>query len=297
MTATRWRPAPNSAFPASFWTSPAWAPRHGEAVRTAELVGAALTAELSRLQASRGVDAEYRIETQRVVAPSHAEQRVSGKLRTLVGVFALGAILLFVVVSAAEAVTTVRAERRKQDVPKDKEGSFEGVGTTISRTRDLLRSLRTRDWLRGLRGRGHKDGQSSRRTRKSRSRARARTTRRRMSGKAATAERAARKPPMEDKEEVDLGCGKAAPAERAARCRQEKNKEESIRTRAEQLAGTSGNAGPAERAARKPSPRRRTRKCRSRARARTTPATTGPPQSGELSVRHDSNERLADLCR
>ena len=117
-----------------------------EAVRTAELVGAALTSELSRLQASRGVDAGYRIETQRVVAPTHAEQRVSGKLRTLVGVFALGAILLFVVVSAAEALTTMRAERSKQGVPKDKQGSFQGLGTNISRARE---------WLRGLRGAGN----------------------------------------------------------------------------------------------------------------------------------------------
>ena len=85
------------------------------AMQTAKLVGAALTRELDRLQASQGVDARYRIETQRVVAPDHAEQRVSGKLRTLVGVFVLGAILLFVVISAAEAVTALRAERREED--------------------------------------------------------------------------------------------------------------------------------------------------------------------------------------
>ena len=63
-----------------------------------------------------------------MVAPDHAEQRVSGKLRTLVGVFAMGAILLFVVVSAAEALTTLRAERSKQDVPKDKRRVVRGRG-------------------------------------------------------------------------------------------------------------------------------------------------------------------------
>lgn len=86
------------------------------AIKTARLVGAALTSELDRMQASRGVADRYRIRTQLVVAPDHAQQRVSGKLRTLVGVFALGAILLFVVVSAAEGLTEVRAERRREAV-------------------------------------------------------------------------------------------------------------------------------------------------------------------------------------
>lgn len=118
-----------------------------QAVQTAELVGTALTSELDRLQASRGVAARYRIQTQRVVAPDHAEQRVSGKLRTLVGVFALGAILLFVVISAAEGLSALRAERNKQDVPKDKE-SVEGARTNNSRALS---------WLRGPRRAGSKE--------------------------------------------------------------------------------------------------------------------------------------------
>ena len=117
----------------------------GQAVGTAELVGAALTRELDRLQASRGVDTDYRIEPQRVVAPDHAEERVSGKLRTLVGVFAMGAILLFVVISVAEGLSTLRAERSKLGVPKDKRRLLEGAATNISRARE---------WLRGLRGVG-----------------------------------------------------------------------------------------------------------------------------------------------
>ncbi len=86
------------------------------AIQTARLVGAALTTELERMQASQGVADRYRIQTQRVVAPDHATQRLSGKLRTLVGVFTLGAILLFVVVSAAEGLTELRAERRGEAV-------------------------------------------------------------------------------------------------------------------------------------------------------------------------------------
>jgi len=84
------------------------------AMTTARLVGDALSSELDRMQASRGVADRYRIRAQRVVAPDHAEQKLSGKLRTLVGVFTLGAILLFVVVSAAEGLNELRAERRRE---------------------------------------------------------------------------------------------------------------------------------------------------------------------------------------
>ncbi len=96
-----------------------------EAVRTAELVGAALTRELERLQASQGVAPSYRIETQRVVAPDHAQQQLSGTLRPLVGVLALGAILLFVVISVTEALATLRAERGNGDGPEEEgQGRF-----------------------------------------------------------------------------------------------------------------------------------------------------------------------------
>jgi hypothetical protein len=105
-----------------------------QAVRTAELVGAALTSELDSLQASKGVAPRYRIVTQRVVAPDNAQQRVSGKLRALVGVFAMGAILLFVVISAAEGLTTLREGRGKEGVPgeTDDEDSSEGAATNKS---------------------------------------------------------------------------------------------------------------------------------------------------------------------
>ena len=92
-----------------------------EAVRTAELVGAALTRELERLQASQGVAPSYRIETQRVVAPDDPEQQLSGTIRPLVGVLALGAILLFVVMSVTEALATLRAERGNGDGPNKKD--------------------------------------------------------------------------------------------------------------------------------------------------------------------------------
>jgi hypothetical protein len=80
------------------------------AVRTAQLVGGALTSELQKMQASQGVVPQYMIQAQLVVAPDHALQRVSGKLRPLIGVLVIGAILLFVVISAAEALASIRTD-------------------------------------------------------------------------------------------------------------------------------------------------------------------------------------------
>jgi hypothetical protein len=81
------------------------------AVRTAQIVGLSLTRELDRMQRSRVVDPKYRIDTQQIVAPHDAKLKASGQLRSLVAVFAVGLILLFIVVSVADALTAIRSER------------------------------------------------------------------------------------------------------------------------------------------------------------------------------------------
>jgi hypothetical protein len=78
------------------------------AIRTATVVGRAFTQELDRMQAIRKVDKAYRIKTEAVVPPQQAALKASGKLRALVGVFALGAVLLFMVVSIADALSSLR---------------------------------------------------------------------------------------------------------------------------------------------------------------------------------------------
>jgi hypothetical protein len=85
------------------------------AVHTAELVGDALTRELDRMQAVRGVDPQYEIKTQEVEAPAGAELRASGQARTLVAVLALGGILLFIVVSGADALSALRRDRVERE--------------------------------------------------------------------------------------------------------------------------------------------------------------------------------------
>jgi len=103
--------------PASaFWSSPivqitARGRSPAVAVRSAKLVGNALIRDLDRRQRAEGVDSRYRIKARPVDAPEGAELRASGQLRALVGVLVLGAVLLFVVVSVADAVTTLRRER------------------------------------------------------------------------------------------------------------------------------------------------------------------------------------------
>jgi capsular polysaccharide biosynthesis protein len=98
------------------------------AMGTANLVARALTQELDRMQQIRKVAKEYRIKAEVVVGADHAMLKASGKLRAMVAVFALGAVLLFMVVSVADAVSSLRAgwsQGRPDDEYVDLVGSVE----------------------------------------------------------------------------------------------------------------------------------------------------------------------------
>lgn len=82
------------------------------AIHTAEVVGHAMVAELNRIQRAQGVNERYRISTLPVEIPDSAQLRASGQLRMLVGVLALGVIVLFVAVSFLDAFGTLMAQRR-----------------------------------------------------------------------------------------------------------------------------------------------------------------------------------------
>jgi len=82
------------------------------AMGTARLVSKAVRQELARMQRAHGVDERYWITTQPLESPYRAELHASGLLRSLVAVLALGVILLFVVVSVAEALGTRRVVRK-----------------------------------------------------------------------------------------------------------------------------------------------------------------------------------------
>lgn len=81
------------------------------AIRTAKVVGHAVTGELDRMQAVKRVDARYRITPLQVEFPDGARLQPSGQLRMLVGVLALGTILLFIVVSVTDALEGLARER------------------------------------------------------------------------------------------------------------------------------------------------------------------------------------------
>jgi hypothetical protein len=116
-------------------------PSPASATRTAEVVGNALTRELERMQQARGVAPKYSIDAQQVVTPRGAKLKASGQLRSLVAVFALGVILLFIVVSVLDAVGALRGERGRSRID-------DGIGDEIPEE-DALESLTRLDLDRG----------------------------------------------------------------------------------------------------------------------------------------------------
>ena len=85
-----------------------------DAIKTTNLVGAALERELDRMQELRRVNKEYRIKTEAVVTAQDATLKASGKLRSLVAVFALGGIMLFLTISVLDAISILRAEHKQK---------------------------------------------------------------------------------------------------------------------------------------------------------------------------------------
>jgi hypothetical protein len=115
----RYKVAPATAFG---FSSPivqvtAQGPTPEVAVGSAKLVGKLLTRELDGMQQAQGVDPHYRIKAQQVEAPDRVQLKASGQLRMLVGVLILGAVLLFLIVSVADALTKLRAERVERPAP------------------------------------------------------------------------------------------------------------------------------------------------------------------------------------
>ena len=106
-------------------------------MNTANLVGRALTRELDQMQKIRGVSKDYRIKAEAVVGAHDAKLKASGKLRSLVGVFVLGAILLFIAVSVLDAASALRAEWAQRRIADQ----YVAVGRPVdqpSMTRDAL---------------------------------------------------------------------------------------------------------------------------------------------------------------
>lgn len=90
-----------------------------EAESSARLVSTAALADLQSMQLRDGVTANSPalITAGALVKPTKATASISSKLRTLIEVLALGVIMLFVVISIAEAFSRRREEEYELDVP------------------------------------------------------------------------------------------------------------------------------------------------------------------------------------
>ena len=150
------------------------------AVRTAHLVGNELTSQLTAMQAGQGVSPQYMIRAQQVVSPDHAKQRVSGKLRPLIGVLVIGAILLFIVISGAEALTAIRtewSEAKRREAQADPEPAVGAAAREAARSengresaqRGNGRAAKPENGREPARGTGGNNSRSRRRRRRAKS--------------------------------------------------------------------------------------------------------------------------------
>ena len=80
------------------------------AVLSAVLVTKATEHALYQVQANQGVNPTYMIKSYQLAIPNQAAQKLSSKLRELIGFLGLGVLLLFIVVSIAEAMGKRRSE-------------------------------------------------------------------------------------------------------------------------------------------------------------------------------------------
>ena len=87
----------------------------GEAILSTNLVTQATITSLHQMQVNQKINPTYMIKAVELYAPQQATSSASSKLRTLIAVIALGAILLFVVISFSESLAKRRAARLSQD--------------------------------------------------------------------------------------------------------------------------------------------------------------------------------------
>jgi capsular polysaccharide biosynthesis protein len=83
------------------------------AIRTANVVTRAAAADVYKLQQAQGTSPQFMIKPVQLVKPATASLSSSSKLRSLIAVLGLGAILLFVAISVTDAL----AKRRRNEDP------------------------------------------------------------------------------------------------------------------------------------------------------------------------------------
>ncbi len=112
------------------------------AILSAKLVTRATMNDLYQMQKAQGVNPFYMIRSVELVRPSAATSSVSSKLRTLIALLALGAILLFLVVSVMDVID----RRRKGKLADEDEGMMPGATPRSARYPEPRQSRRAEDW-------------------------------------------------------------------------------------------------------------------------------------------------------
>jgi Chain length determinant protein len=87
------------------------------AIHSASLVSQAARQSLYQLQARQGVNRYYMIKSVQLYPSAKAQVSASGKLRSLIAVIGLGAIMLFVVISVSEAMAKRRTAKMEPELP------------------------------------------------------------------------------------------------------------------------------------------------------------------------------------
>lgn len=83
-----------------------------QAIHGADVLAQTATTDLTQMQKRAGVNNIYMIKSIELSLPSQAQLSSSGKLRSLIAVLGVGAILLFLVISVADVV-----EKRRMNAP------------------------------------------------------------------------------------------------------------------------------------------------------------------------------------
>jgi hypothetical protein len=115
----------------------------GSAIKTADVVGLALTRQLADMQKVHGVAPRYQITTQQIVAAHDARLKASGKLRAGVAVIALGTVMLFIVVSLLDGLV---AFRRELAVTRRGAAKADGGGPAAGFAPDVADDISRSEW-------------------------------------------------------------------------------------------------------------------------------------------------------
>lgn len=114
-----------------------------EAIKTADLVASATKTDLYGMQKKQGVDNFYAITAVDLVKPTVATRSTSGKLRSLIAVLGLGAVMLFVAVSVTDAIERRRMESSEKTVTPGTNGYSRARESVYARTRDSNSNVRS----------------------------------------------------------------------------------------------------------------------------------------------------------